>query len=65
MLAGTQPSVELTGGPWFTDNELDTELVDTLKMVVNKHLQNSVRLLSLSLSLLIRYLPLLTPTLFE
>ncbi|GAA5897968.1 uncharacterized protein JCM6883_000878 [Sporobolomyces salmoneus] len=38
MLAGIQPSVELTGGPWFTDNELDTELVDTLKKVVQKHL---------------------------
>ncbi|GAA5929226.1 uncharacterized protein JCM15063_004086 [Sporobolomyces koalae] len=40
MLAGLQPSVELTGGPWFTDNELDTELVDTLKKVVQKHLQD-------------------------
>ncbi|BGP40600.1 34-kDa subunit of RNA polymerase III (C) [Rhodotorula kratochvilovae] len=36
MLAGIQPSVELTGGPWFTDNELDTELVETLKRVVSK-----------------------------
>ncbi|GAA5879616.1 hypothetical protein JCM16303_003277 [Sporobolomyces ruberrimus] len=40
MLAGLQPSVELTGGPWFTDNELDTELVDTLKKVVYKHLSD-------------------------
>ncbi|GAA5906870.1 hypothetical protein JCM8208_000064 [Rhodotorula glutinis] len=38
MLAGIQPSVELTGGPWFTDNELDTELVDMLKRVVHKYL---------------------------
>jgi hypothetical protein len=42
MLAGLQPSVELTGGPWFTDNELDTELVDTLKKVVHKHLSDKV-----------------------
>ncbi|GAA5998294.1 hypothetical protein JCM5350_005219 [Sporobolomyces pararoseus] len=40
MMAGVQPSVELTGGPWFTDNELDTELVDTLKKVVQKHLHD-------------------------
>ncbi|GEM07716.1 DNA-directed RNA polymerase III subunit RPC6 [Rhodotorula toruloides] len=33
MLAGIQPSVELTGGPWFTDNELDTELVEQLKKI--------------------------------
>ncbi|GAA5844636.1 hypothetical protein JCM11251_002131 [Rhodosporidiobolus azoricus] len=38
MLAGIQPSVELTGGPWFTDNELDTELVDHLKKVAAKYL---------------------------
>ncbi|KPV77888.1 uncharacterized protein RHOBADRAFT_41887 [Rhodotorula graminis WP1] len=38
MLSGIQPSVELTGGPWFTDNELDTELVDMLKRVVHKYL---------------------------
>ncbi|GJN90969.1 hypothetical protein Rhopal_003983-T1 [Rhodotorula paludigena] len=40
MLVGVQPSVELTGGPWFTDNELDTELVDTLKKVVHRYLQD-------------------------
>ncbi|BGP32603.1 34-kDa subunit of RNA polymerase III (C) [Rhodotorula toruloides] len=39
MLAGIQPSVELTGGPWFTDNELDTELVEQLKKIVQKFLQ--------------------------
>lgn len=43
MLAGIQPSVELTGGPWFTDNELDTELVEQLKKIVQKFLQQKVR----------------------
>ncbi|GAA5918390.1 hypothetical protein JCM6882_002792, partial [Rhodosporidiobolus microsporus] len=38
MLAGIQPSVELTGGPWFTDNELDIELVDQLKKIAAKYL---------------------------
>ncbi|KAI5474160.1 DNA-directed RNA polymerase III subunit RPC6 [Pseudohyphozyma bogoriensis] len=38
MLAGLQPSVDITGGPWFTDNELDTDFVDSLKKVVLHHL---------------------------
>ncbi|GAA5963772.1 hypothetical protein JCM21900_000826 [Sporobolomyces salmonicolor] len=40
MIAGLQPSVELTGGPWFTDNELDTELVDQLKKCAYKYLHD-------------------------
>ncbi|KAK4054659.1 34-kDa subunit of RNA polymerase III (C) [Microbotryomycetes sp. JL221] len=36
MLAHLIPSVELTGGPWFTDNELDTEFVDLLKRICLK-----------------------------
>lgn len=43
MLTGIAPSVELTGGPWFTDNELDVELVETLKKVVRKFLHQKVR----------------------
>ncbi|KAF9647078.1 hypothetical protein BDM02DRAFT_3146353 [Thelephora ganbajun] len=30
MLAHLDPSVELTGGPWYTDNELDTEFIKLL-----------------------------------
>ncbi|KAH9898585.1 RNA polymerase Rpc34 subunit-domain-containing protein [Cubamyces lactineus] len=30
MLAHLEPSVEMTGGPWYTDNELDTELIKLL-----------------------------------
>ncbi|KAF8917786.1 RNA polymerase Rpc34 [Mucidula mucida] len=30
MLEGIEPSISLTGGPWYTDNELDTEFIDTL-----------------------------------
>lgn len=30
MLYNLTPSVELTGGPWFTDNELDTEFIKQL-----------------------------------
>ncbi|ESK97494.1 rna polymerase iii subunit rpc34 [Moniliophthora roreri MCA 2997] len=30
MLAHLEPSIALTGGPWYTDNELDTEFIETL-----------------------------------
>lgn len=30
MLAGLEPSISLTGGPWYTDNELDTEFIKHL-----------------------------------
>ncbi|KAI0357863.1 hypothetical protein OH77DRAFT_1421993 [Trametes cingulata] len=30
MLAHLEPSVEMTGGPWYTDNELDTECIKLL-----------------------------------
>lgn len=30
MLEGVEPSVAMTGGPWYTDNELDTEFIDAL-----------------------------------
>lgn len=34
MLYNLQPLVELTGGPWFTDSELDTEFVEGLLKIV-------------------------------
>lgn len=34
MLYNLQPSIEVTGGPWFTDSELDTEFIDSLLTVV-------------------------------
>ncbi|KAF8901710.1 RNA polymerase Rpc34 subunit-domain-containing protein [Gymnopilus junonius] len=30
MLASLEPSISLTGGPWYTDNELDTEFIKHL-----------------------------------
>ncbi|KAK4705328.1 DNA-directed RNA polymerase III subunit RPC6, partial [Phenoliferia sp. Uapishka_3] len=41
MLAGLTPSVEITGGPWFTDNELDLEFVTMLKRCAEKLLQDT------------------------
>ena len=34
MLYNLQPSIEVTGGPWFTDSELDTEFIDSLVSVI-------------------------------
>ncbi|ODV92656.1 hypothetical protein CANCADRAFT_90529 [Tortispora caseinolytica NRRL Y-17796] len=34
MLASLQPSIELTGGPWFTDSELDQEFIDGLLNII-------------------------------
>lgn len=30
MLASLEPSQEITGGPWFSENELDTEFIEEL-----------------------------------
>ena len=30
MLEGLEPSSALTGGPWYTDNELDAEFIKGL-----------------------------------
>ncbi|KAM9909526.1 hypothetical protein OXX80_000168 [Metschnikowia pulcherrima] len=34
MLYNLQPSIDVTGGPWFTDSELDTEFIDSLLTVI-------------------------------
>lgn len=34
MLYNLTPSIEVTGGPWFTDSELDTEFIDSLLLVI-------------------------------
>lgn len=43
MLSSLSPAVEMTGGPWFTDNELDTEFVNTLKKCARRYLLDNVR----------------------
>lgn len=39
MLQELQPSIEITGGPWFTDSELDSEFIHYLLMVCHKYIQ--------------------------
>ena len=45
MLAHLDPSVELTGGPWYTDNELDTEFIKLLCGTCLRLIQEKVRLM--------------------
>ncbi|KAG8942006.1 34-kDa subunit of RNA polymerase III (C) [Tulasnella sp. 419] len=39
MLANVEPSVELTGGPWYTDFELDPEFISTVKSACLKFIR--------------------------
>ncbi|KAG2073840.1 hypothetical protein BDR04DRAFT_1126991 [Suillus decipiens] len=43
MLAHLEPSVELTGGPWYTDNELDTEFIKLLSTARLHYIRDRVR----------------------
>ncbi|KAF9076414.1 RNA polymerase Rpc34 [Rhodocollybia butyracea] len=40
MLEGLVPSVTLTGGPWFTDGEFDTEFIQTLMKACLKFIRD-------------------------
>lgn len=42
MLEGIDPSISLTGGPWYTDNELDTEFIQKLTGACNKLISDIV-----------------------
>ena len=43
MLYELQPSVELTGGAWYTDQELDVEFIDTLSNQLYRFIVSKVR----------------------
>ncbi|KAF7331801.1 RNA polymerase III subunit RPC34 [Mycena kentingensis (nom. inval.)] len=40
MLEGIEPSVALTGGPWYTDNELDTDFITSITQACYKFIQD-------------------------
>ena len=48
MLEGLEPSIALTGGPWYTDNELDTEFIQNLTEACYRLISDIVRLPSIS-----------------
>lgn len=54
MLSHLQPSVEITGGPWYTDNELDTEFIKLLSGAVLHYIKDRVRLPAFFLPLPLR-----------
>lgn len=43
MLEGITPSIELTGGPWYTDNDLDTELIEAVAKMCYRFVVQLVR----------------------
>lgn len=47
MLFNLTPSSEVTGGAWYTDQELDTEFIDSLKAACLKYIASRVSLLSI------------------
>lgn len=38
MLYNLQPSIDVTGGPWFTDSELDVEFINSLLTIVWRYI---------------------------
>ena len=44
MMAHLEPSVELTGGPWYTDNELDTDFIRLLCSACLRFIRDRVRI---------------------
>lgn len=42
MLAHLEPSAEMTGGPWYTDSELDTEFISRLLSACLSFIRNKV-----------------------
>lgn len=42
MLEGITPSIELTGGPWYTDNDLDTEFIERISLLCHKFVKELV-----------------------
>ena len=42
MLYDVVPSTEVTGGPWFSDNELDSEFIEALSKAIYKFVASKV-----------------------
>jgi len=53
MLEGLDPSVALTGGPWYTDNELDTEFIQHLTGACLKFIRDLVSRCPLVLNIIL------------
>lgn len=42
MLYDIEPSTDVTGGPWFSDNELDLEFIEGLSKAIFKFVASKV-----------------------
>lgn len=42
MLAKLEPSVDLTGGPWFSENELDSEFIEEMCKICYRYILSKV-----------------------
>lgn len=42
MLSHLEPSTEITGGPWFSDNELDIEFIEEICKTCYKYVAANV-----------------------
>ena len=42
MLYGIQPDRSVTGGSWYTDQDFDSQFVDTLVMMCHRFLEQKV-----------------------
>lgn len=44
MLVEYEPSVELTGGSWYTDETMDVAFIDTLSTFILKFISSKVHI---------------------
>lgn len=42
MMSHLEPSVEVTGGPWYSENELDTEFIKMLASACLRFIKDKV-----------------------
>lgn len=42
MLANITPAADMSGGPWYTDNELDTVFIEQLCGALHRHIAQVV-----------------------
>jgi DNA-directed RNA polymerase III subunit RPC6 len=42
MLANVTPSLDVTGGPWYAGNDLDTEFIGALQSLAKQYIRKKV-----------------------
>lgn len=57
MLYHLQPSTDITGGPWFSENELDVEFIEELSKITHRYILSKVILFCSSILTVSEYFP--------